>query len=291
MAKTDNLSDFLTDVANSIRTKTGETEEINAQDFSDKILSISGGGVVQPTLFAPTTTEGINVISWTNNTNNGGFPVTVTAKIDNTTYTSPLFITEELNNKTLSITASSTNFNNGVTNKTLSYVSAPDYNGGIRVSGLNNDDNNVLLTLTDNSGISIIDATTNEVISGTIESLKQTDGTINSNYITRKDFTSTLGGWAWKIGPLGYSTYSTKNLNVKVYKNGIFMTENTITLSTLPKETSDHYTTSIIPYLAGVVYNGAYYIIWLYRTDVASDKSSVAVNDLVTYQITLSDPE
>lgn len=41
MAKTDNLSDFLTDVANSIRTKTGTTEQINAQDFSDKILSIS----------------------------------------------------------------------------------------------------------------------------------------------------------------------------------------------------------------------------------------------------------
>lgn len=42
MAKTDNLSDFLTDVANSIRTKTQTSEPINAQDFSDKILSISG---------------------------------------------------------------------------------------------------------------------------------------------------------------------------------------------------------------------------------------------------------
>ena len=44
MAKTDNLSDFLTDVANSIRTKTGTTDPINAQDFSDKILSIQTGG-------------------------------------------------------------------------------------------------------------------------------------------------------------------------------------------------------------------------------------------------------
>ena len=44
MAKTDNLSDFLTDVANSIRTKTGTTEQINAQDFSAKILSIQTGG-------------------------------------------------------------------------------------------------------------------------------------------------------------------------------------------------------------------------------------------------------
>lgn len=44
MAKTDNLSDFLTDVANSIRTKTGTTEQINAQDFSAKILNIQTGG-------------------------------------------------------------------------------------------------------------------------------------------------------------------------------------------------------------------------------------------------------
>ena len=44
MAKTDNLGDFLKDVADSIRTKTGTTETINAQDFSDKILSIQTGG-------------------------------------------------------------------------------------------------------------------------------------------------------------------------------------------------------------------------------------------------------
>ena len=43
MAKNDNLQDFLTDIANSIRTKTGTTELINAQDFSDKILNISSG--------------------------------------------------------------------------------------------------------------------------------------------------------------------------------------------------------------------------------------------------------
>ena len=44
MAKNDNVQDFLTDVADSIRTKTGTTEPINAQDFSDKILNISSGG-------------------------------------------------------------------------------------------------------------------------------------------------------------------------------------------------------------------------------------------------------
>ena len=43
MAKTDNLGDFLKDVADSIRTKTQTTDLINAQDFSDKILNISSG--------------------------------------------------------------------------------------------------------------------------------------------------------------------------------------------------------------------------------------------------------
>ena len=44
MAKNNNLQDFLTDVANSIRTKTGTTEQINAQDFSNQILNIPSGG-------------------------------------------------------------------------------------------------------------------------------------------------------------------------------------------------------------------------------------------------------
>ena len=44
MAKNNNLQDFLTDVANAIRTKTQTTEPINAQDFSAKILNIQTGG-------------------------------------------------------------------------------------------------------------------------------------------------------------------------------------------------------------------------------------------------------
>ena len=43
MAKNNNLQDFLTDIANSIRTKTGTTDPINAQDFSNKILNIASG--------------------------------------------------------------------------------------------------------------------------------------------------------------------------------------------------------------------------------------------------------
>ena len=56
MAKTDNLSDFLTDVANSIRTKTGTTEQINAQDFSNKILSIQSESTLKNLLDATKST-------------------------------------------------------------------------------------------------------------------------------------------------------------------------------------------------------------------------------------------
>lgn len=44
MATNNNLQDFLTDIANAIRTKTGATQPINAQNFSTEILNISTGG-------------------------------------------------------------------------------------------------------------------------------------------------------------------------------------------------------------------------------------------------------
>ena len=43
MAKSDNLDDFLTDIADAIRNKKGTTNPINAQDFSSEIESIKGG--------------------------------------------------------------------------------------------------------------------------------------------------------------------------------------------------------------------------------------------------------
>ena len=43
MAKNNNLTDFLTDVANAIRTKKGTTGTINPQNFSSEIASISTG--------------------------------------------------------------------------------------------------------------------------------------------------------------------------------------------------------------------------------------------------------
>lgn len=44
MAKTDNLQDYLTDLANAIREKKGTTGLINPQDFASEIASIETGG-------------------------------------------------------------------------------------------------------------------------------------------------------------------------------------------------------------------------------------------------------
>ena len=44
MAKNNNLTDFLTDVADAIRAKKGTTAKINPQNFSSEIASISTGG-------------------------------------------------------------------------------------------------------------------------------------------------------------------------------------------------------------------------------------------------------
>ena len=44
MAKNNNLTDFLTDVANAIRAKKGITGKINPQNFASEISSIVTGG-------------------------------------------------------------------------------------------------------------------------------------------------------------------------------------------------------------------------------------------------------
>ena len=45
MATTDNLGDFLTSVANAIRSKSGSTAQINAQDFVNEIENLPSGGI------------------------------------------------------------------------------------------------------------------------------------------------------------------------------------------------------------------------------------------------------
>ena len=120
MAKTNNLSDFMTDLANTIRAKKPNlTGPINAQNFSSEIESISGG--TQPTLFEPTVIEGLNSVTWSTNSKNGAFNVTTVGRIDQTEVTSPLTITSDMSGKTLYITSDADNFNQSQKIITLQY--------------------------------------------------------------------------------------------------------------------------------------------------------------------------
>ena len=71
MAKNDNLSDYLLDIANAIREKKGTSEPINAQDFSSEIASIEtgggGGGTApsRPSWTGHADAEGLKAIGWT----------------------------------------------------------------------------------------------------------------------------------------------------------------------------------------------------------------------------------
>lgn len=51
MAKNNNLTDFMTDIADAIRAKKGTTNKINPQDFAAEIASIEGGGTNQRVSF------------------------------------------------------------------------------------------------------------------------------------------------------------------------------------------------------------------------------------------------
>lgn len=56
MAKNNNLTDFLTGIANAIRTKKGTTAPINPQDFEDEISGISTSKPEQEKSVTPKTT-------------------------------------------------------------------------------------------------------------------------------------------------------------------------------------------------------------------------------------------
>ena len=58
MAKNDNLTDYLTDLANAIREKKGTSAPINAQDFASEIASIESGGKVKRVSYLRRVNEG-----------------------------------------------------------------------------------------------------------------------------------------------------------------------------------------------------------------------------------------
>ena len=68
MAKSDNLVDFLKDIADAIREKTEDSGLINAQNFADKIRNLSTGGgntPSRPSWTGHADVEGLRAIGWT----------------------------------------------------------------------------------------------------------------------------------------------------------------------------------------------------------------------------------
>ena len=75
MAKNNNLTDFLTDIANAIRAKKGISDPINAQNFATEISTISGDNTddttpsvpapVRPAYTGHADAEGLRAIGWT----------------------------------------------------------------------------------------------------------------------------------------------------------------------------------------------------------------------------------
>lgn len=64
MAKTDNLQDFLVDLADTIREKKGTTDKINPQDFSSEIDKIGGPSKPKITYTGHADVEGLKAIGW-----------------------------------------------------------------------------------------------------------------------------------------------------------------------------------------------------------------------------------
>ena len=61
MSKENNLTDFLTDVADAIREKKGTTDKINPQDFSDEIKGIKTSSSIWT---GHVDVEGLKAIGW-----------------------------------------------------------------------------------------------------------------------------------------------------------------------------------------------------------------------------------
>ena len=79
MSKENNLTDFLTDLADGIRVKKGTADPIPPQSFEDEIRNLRQ----LPKLHAPTITVSGNVITVTDSVNNGAFTETFGIYLNN----------------------------------------------------------------------------------------------------------------------------------------------------------------------------------------------------------------
>ena len=130
MAKNNNLTDFLTGVADAIRNKKGTTDLINPQDFESEILSIeTGGGGDQPVMNAPTISLSGRQLTMSNPSTNGNFFSKFKVFVDNTLKSSQTEKTIDLytyfdENGTYNLSAkcAGTNFQDSESSNAINYT-------------------------------------------------------------------------------------------------------------------------------------------------------------------------
>lgn len=128
MAKDNNLTEFLTGVANAIRDKKGypASQKINPQAFESEIGSIS---TAKPTLNAPSISLNDSTLTITNPASNGSFVTSYTLYNGSTVITTTTDKTINLSTcittagtYTLTVKAKGTNFNDSASSNSETYT-------------------------------------------------------------------------------------------------------------------------------------------------------------------------
>ena len=126
MAKNNNLTDFLTGVANAIRTAKGTAARINPQNFESEIASIK---TEKPTLNAPSISLRDSTLTITNPASNGSFVTSYTLYNGSTEITTTPDKTINLSTYittagtyTLTVKAKGTNFNDSASSNSVTYT-------------------------------------------------------------------------------------------------------------------------------------------------------------------------
>lgn len=141
MSKKDNLTDFLKDVANTIRTNDGTSDTINPQDFSTKISNTVGSNIVKKS------SSDLKYSNYTFTAPSGYYKDNATYSVTNT-YSTTLYPSYGKSTQTLTFGSSSLykDVNLTISTPSISEIIYSSFKGDI-VATLQNDSSETWLTL------------------------------------------------------------------------------------------------------------------------------------------------